>query len=124
MGLRVTDGRSVLAYLSDHAPQDLGPGADGLGARHEAACELADGADVLIHDAQYTAAELPTRGSFGHCAADYAVALGRECRVGRVLLFHHDPRRDDDEVEALTTVLQNDEKPIVEAAIEGRTYAI
>ena len=59
-----------------HAPHNLGPGPDGHGEYHDAACRLADGVDVLIHDAQYRASELPDRASWGHAAADYCAALG------------------------------------------------
>ena len=38
---------------------------------------------------------------FGHCAADYAVELGRRARVGRVLLFHHRPDRTDEALDGL-----------------------
>jgi ribonuclease BN (tRNA processing enzyme) len=100
MGLRVSDGRSSVAYLSDHAPHDLGDGADELGLLHEAAVSLARGVDLLIHDAQYTAAELPARRHYGHAAAEYAVDLGRHACARRVVLFHHDPGRRDDEVDA------------------------
>lgn len=119
-GFRVSDGTRAFAYLSDHMPQAVGQGPDGLGARHEAALALADGVDVLIHDAQYTAEELPTRGAFGHSAAEYAVALGREAGAGRVVLFHHDPSRTDDEVDAI--VARFTDAPLsVEAAVEGAT---
>ena len=57
----------------------MGPGPEGFGPYHEAAMELCDGVDLLIHDAQYTASELPFRLHFGHSAADYAVGLGRAC---------------------------------------------
>lgn len=100
-GFRVSDGRTTLAYLSDHAPQALGPGPEGLGEYHEAARRLVEGADVLVHDGQYTAAELPARGHFGHAAAEYAAGLAYACGVRRVLLFHHDPARTDPEVDAL-----------------------
>ena len=36
-GYRVSDGHSVIAYLPDHSPTDLGPGPDGLGSYHDAA---------------------------------------------------------------------------------------
>ena len=101
MGLRISDGTSIVAYLSDHSPHDLGPGADGLGALHPAAVELAQDADLLIHDAQYTTAELPGRFHFGHAAAPYCVTLARHCGVRRVVMYHHDPSRTDDEVVAL-----------------------
>jgi phosphoribosyl 1,2-cyclic phosphodiesterase len=102
-GYRVSDGTHAIAYLSDHAPQDLGAGRQGLGVLHEAALELAAGADVMFHDAQYCASELPTRGAFGHAAFEYALELAHAAKVKRVMLFHHDPARTDDEVETFLT---------------------
>ena len=62
MGLRVAgDGRSM-AFIPDHAPHFAGPGDRGVGVLHPAVLELADGVNVLIHDAQYTAEELPVAG--------------------------------------------------------------
>jgi phosphoribosyl 1,2-cyclic phosphodiesterase len=119
MGLRVSDGTSTLAYLSDHAPQDFGPGDDGTGALHEAALELAAGADLLIHDAQYTKAELPIRGHFGHAAAEYAVKLADAAGARRVLLFHHDPDRTDDQVEVLADAARATATVHVDVAREG-----
>ncbi|MGZ4804975.1 MAG: MBL fold metallo-hydrolase, partial [Ilumatobacteraceae bacterium] len=75
--------------------------------------------DLLIHDAQYTASELPFRLHFGHSAADYAVGLARQCGVGRVLLFHHDPDRTDDEVAAIERAMRRGEDVSVDAAREG-----
>ena len=50
-GLRVSDGRSSMAYVPDHGPLALGPGPDGWGPYHEAVLELVDGVDLLLHDA-------------------------------------------------------------------------
>ncbi len=119
MGLRVSDGTSSIAYLSDHAPHDLGPGRDGLGELHPAAVELAADVDLLIHDSQYTSEELLTRGAWGHAAAEYAVALAEACRVRRLLLFHHDPSRTDDQVEALRDKLAVGSTVSLDAAVEG-----
>ncbi len=117
-GFRVSDRRSSFAYLSDHMPQALGPGADDLGELHDAALALADDVDVLIHDAQYTAEELPRRGDFGHSAAEYAVALGIAAGARRVVLFHHDPGRTDDEVDAIVARFADAPVPVA-AAVEG-----
>lgn len=122
MGLRVSDGHSSLAYLSDHSPHDRGDGDHGVGALHDAAVQLADGVDLLIHDAQYTADELPSRRRFGHAAADYALLLGERCGVGRVVLFHHDPSRRDDEVDALVAHLRGRHDLPIDPAVEGRRY--
>jgi ribonuclease BN (tRNA processing enzyme) len=106
-GYRISDGDGAsLAYLSDHNPVALGPGPAGLGPYHDAAVALARGVDVLFHDAQHTATELPARASFGHSAADYAVGLGATAGAATVLLYHHDPSRTDAEVDAMVASLQ------------------
>ena len=117
-GFRVSDGDTSIAYVSDHGPIALGPGPDGWGPYHDAVCELADGVDVLLHDAQFTAAELAARPHFGHSAIDYAVALAERCHVGRLLLYHHDPDRTDDEVDALVERYRSSEVTVA-AAVEG-----
>jgi phosphoribosyl 1,2-cyclic phosphodiesterase len=117
-GFRVSDGRATMAYVSDHGPLALGFGPDGWGPYHDAVVALADGADVLLHDAQYTADELTTRQHFGHSAIDYAVALADRCSVGHLLLYHHDPERTDDEVDAIVDGLR-DSAVKVSAAVEG-----
>ena len=104
-GLRVSDENAAVAYLSDHAPQFVGPGENGLGQYHPSALELARDTDLLIHDAQYTAAELGARGSFGHAAAEYAVGLGQRSGARSLALFHHDPARTDEQVEAMARSL-------------------
>ncbi len=105
-GYRISDRGGSLAYLSDHNPVALGPGPAGLGPYHDAAAALAEGVDVLFHDAQHTAAELPSRASFGHSAADYAVGLAAAAGAATVLLYHHDPARTDAEVDAMVASLQ------------------
>jgi phosphoribosyl 1,2-cyclic phosphodiesterase len=123
-GYRVSDGHSTMAYLSDHGPIVLGSGPDGWGPYHEAALALADGVDVLLHDAQYTADELPARALFGHSAADYAVRLGELAGAKHVALFHHDPGRTDGEVGALVERLQGRSAISVTAAVEGTTLRL
>jgi phosphoribosyl 1,2-cyclic phosphodiesterase len=60
---------------------------------------FAQGADLLIHDAQYlpeeyTALPVPTQG-YGHSTWEMAAAVARKAGVGRLALFHHDPAHDD-----------------------------
>jgi phosphoribosyl 1,2-cyclic phosphodiesterase len=122
-GYRISDGRAALAYLSDHGPGALGPGPEGWGPYHESAMALAAGVDLLVHDAQHTAEELPTRMSFGHSAADYPVRLGEQAGAKAVLLFHHDPTRTDDEVDAMVAGFATAAIP-VSAAAEGTTLQL
>jgi phosphoribosyl 1,2-cyclic phosphodiesterase len=117
-GYRISDGRATIAYLSDHCPTNLGPGPEGLGEYHEAALSLASGCDVLFHDGQYTDEELPARASFGHASCGYAVGLAQAAGARQLLLYHHDPARTDDEIDAIVTGCKGADVP-VEAAVQG-----
>lgn len=97
LGYRVTLGDLSVAYLSDHQQPEDGSHAITPGAR-----ELVDGVDVLIHDAQYTPGEFTQRSTWGHCTAEHALWVAEECSVGTLVLFHHDPGRHDDELDAQT----------------------
>ncbi|MDE3065537.1 MAG: MBL fold metallo-hydrolase [Acidobacteriota bacterium] len=112
-GYRVSDGRGVVAYLPDHCPSALGPGPDGWGEYHDAARDLAAGADVLIHDAQLVHEELAAEARYGHAAVEYAVALGRLCEVREVVLFHHKPGRTDEALDEITHRFGDDPRVIV-----------
>jgi len=122
-GLRVSDGRTAVAYVPDHGPLVLGPGPDGAGPYHEAILALADGVDLLLHDAQLLAAELPAKASFGHSTVDYAVGLAQRAHVGRLLLFHHDPWRTDDEVESIVRCHGAGGEHVA-AAVEGHVITL
>jgi phosphoribosyl 1,2-cyclic phosphodiesterase len=117
-GYRISDGRSTIAYLSDHCPTELGPGPDGLGAYHEAALTLVRGCDVVFHDAEYTDEELPKKEKFGHAAVGYAVKLAEAGGARQVLLFHHHPWRTDAEIDAIVDTYQSSQVK-VSAAAEG-----
>lgn len=123
LGYRVSDGRRVLAYVTDHCPTALGPGADGLGAYHEAALDLAADADLLVHDAQLVAEEVAAEASFGHAAAEYAVGLAQRAGARRVALFHHKPSRTDDQLDVLAYRFADAPLPVLVAA-EGQTVEL
>ncbi len=122
-GYRVElDGASVV-YISDHQqPLDGGYGLS------EEVLELCDGADLLIHDAQYTPAEFELKAHWGHCTIEYALHLAREAGVRRLALFHHDPDHDDDTVDHLLVRAQDDRNAghlcDVIAAREGLTVSL
>ena len=122
-GYRVRDRSGVIAYLSDHMPLASGTGPDGMGAYHPAALELVDGADILFHDSQHLAAELSAKSFLGHSTAEYAVGLARVGGARRLMLFHHDPDRTDEEIDAIVARLQCDDVE-VEGAAEGRIVTI
>jgi phosphoribosyl 1,2-cyclic phosphodiesterase len=97
LGFRIDwQGRSV-AYISDHQQP-----VDGGLSVTAGALELAQDADVLIHDAQYTGPEFAAKSTWGHCTIDYALWLAQHARAKQLVLFHHDPTRHDDDLDELT----------------------
>jgi phosphoribosyl 1,2-cyclic phosphodiesterase len=118
-GYRISDGSSSLAYLSDHSPLQLGQGPEGLGEYHPAAVSLAQGVDLLIHDAQHRAAEFPAKAFLGHSAAEYAYGLAERAGASRLALFHHDPDRTDQQIDATVAQLSGGTLEVF-AAAEGQ----
>jgi ribonuclease BN (tRNA processing enzyme) len=117
VGYRLTDGTSTLVYLSDHEPA--------LGARRfpdlprwTSGFDLAEGADVLIHDAQYGDDEYRHHVGWGHSSISQAIAFAVQADVGQLVAFHHDPWHDDDALDALY-VAYADEPMRVTPAREG-----
>lgn len=62
---------------------------------------FAKGADLLIHDAQYSTEDYLTKQGFGHSTPQMAAELARAAGVKRLALFHHDPLNDDETVHDL-----------------------
>lgn len=61
-----------------------------------------EGADLLIHDAQYTPDEYSTtKQGFGHSSTIMATEAASEAHVGQLVLFHHEPTHDDEKLDAL-----------------------
>jgi phosphoribosyl 1,2-cyclic phosphodiesterase len=100
LGYRIEDGDTTLAYIPDHEPA-LGAPIDTLEDEWISGLELARGADLLIHDAQYTDAEYPNHLGWGHSALSDALAFGARAQAARMLLFHHEPLHDDAELDAI-----------------------
>jgi two-component system phosphate regulon response regulator PhoB len=87
------------------------------------------GADLVIHDAQYTLEEYPEHMSWGHCPAEWAVDFAVAARAKRLALYHHDPSRTDRAVEALLTrcrqrAAKQPEPPEIFAAAEGQYLVV
>jgi ribonuclease BN (tRNA processing enzyme) len=89
-GYRITSGGATIAYISDHQqPLD---GSDSIAPE---VLELCEGADLVIHDAQYTPSEWSEKAHWGHCTIDYAMHVATSSRAKAVALFHHDPSHTD-----------------------------
>jgi ribonuclease BN (tRNA processing enzyme) len=93
LGYRIEEEGNVLVYLPDHEPY-LTAAIDDPPA-WVSGWALAAGADLLLHDSQYTADEYAGRRGWGHSSSLHAAAFARAAEVKRLALFHHDPTRSD-----------------------------
>ena len=85
---------------------------------------LARGADVLVYDAQYLPDEYEIgKVGWGHSTWTEAVALAKECGVGRLILTSHDPARSDDGVDKILEMAR-DEFPDTDAFYEGMVLEV
>lgn len=100
IGYRIVESGRVLAYIPDHEPA-LGARQFPESPRWTSGFELAEGADLLIHDAQYTDDEYEGRVGWGHSTLGHALALARTAGAAVLAPFHHDPAHDDEALDAL-----------------------
>ena len=69
--------------------------------------EFFAGADLVIYDAQYTQEEYnAARKGWGHTAIEYAIDAAKRNDVKRLALFHHDPERTDEQIDALAAAVR------------------
>jgi phosphoribosyl 1,2-cyclic phosphodiesterase len=94
VGYRIGENGASLAYLPDHEPA-LGASRFPAESDWTSGIELAAQADLLIHDAQYTAAEYPAHVGWGHSAITDAIAFATKAGVKQLVPFHHHPDHAD-----------------------------
>lgn len=86
-GYRIEEGGKVLVYCTD---VEHGDEIDPVVVEHTR------GADLLIHDAQYTPQELKEKKGWGHSSWEQAAMVADMAGVKKLALFHHDPEHTDD----------------------------
>jgi diguanylate cyclase (GGDEF)-like protein len=96
---RLSSGGATVAYVTDHEPFWDVPGRVSRHPGDERHVAFMRGADLVIHDAQYTEAEYRSKVGWGHSPLEYAVDVALAAGVRRLVLFHHDPQHDDAAVE-------------------------
>ena len=125
VGYRISEGTRSLAYLPDHEPA--------LGLREfpgepewTSGFDLAAGADLLIHDAQYTTEEYQERVGWGHSAIRDAVAFASLTGARRFVPFHHDPTHDDAMLDRIDSAVRTSgDLPFgFVAGTEGATFEV
>jgi phosphoribosyl 1,2-cyclic phosphodiesterase len=100
IGYRLGEDGHSFTYIPDHEPV-LGTELGDLPTEWISGHELADGSEVLFHDAQYTEDEYPRRVGWGHSSVAHAVQFAERSAAERLVLFHHDPLHGDDVLDRL-----------------------
>ena len=110
LGFRITSGGTSIVYVADHEPFSTNlyrAGAENptpediIHAGDRRHVEYLSGADLVIHDAQYTDAEYLDKRNWGHSTVGYVIDVAIAAKVRQVLLSHHDPEHNDDFLDAL-----------------------
>lgn len=95
LGYRISWQGRTITYLPDHQQP-----CDGSLGVTPGVLELAAGADVLIHDAQFTPEDFAVKNTWGHSTVEFALEVAIRAKVSTLVLFHHDPTRNDEAMDA------------------------
>lgn len=103
LGFRLEADGAALVYASDHEPfqPHLASGKGKILGQDREHCEFLAGADLVIHDAQFTLNEYADKIGWGHSTVDYAVAICRAAGASSLALTHHDPLSTDHAIEQI-----------------------
>ncbi len=90
VGYRVNYRGNSVCYMTDteHDP----------GHSDEKLLAFLSGADILFYDCTYTAAEFEHYRGYGHSTWEEGVRICEAAGVRRLVIFHHRPGRDDEEL--------------------------
>jgi phosphoribosyl 1,2-cyclic phosphodiesterase len=75
--------------------------ADKLASMRAALVAMCRGADLLIYDTQFTPDEYKQQPHWGHSTPEDAIQIAREAKIKTLCLYHHAPKRSDDQQDAI-----------------------
>jgi phosphoribosyl 1,2-cyclic phosphodiesterase len=105
LGYRIRLGGLTIAFIPDN---EIGGDMYDVGADFDGRLrDFVGGADLLIHDAMYTEEEYTARSGWGHSTFEQALRLAEEGGVKKLLFFHHDPTRADDDLDGIVSRLRD-----------------
>lgn len=125
VGFRIQSRRGVLTYIPDHEPA-LGGGELLDELKWISGSSLASGADILLHDAQYTKEEYKMKQGWGHSSIEDALKLGALTGVKQLLLMHHDPMHTDAQLDEMYRQLKLNSHYALsfQMAVEGAQFEL
>ena len=124
---RIEVGGKVICFVPDNELDstiyDVAPDFD------RRITEFVGDADLLVHDSMYTEEEYPHRAGWGHSTFTQSLRLAEDGGAKKLLFFHHDPMRTDDELDEIVSRMRDDaagrgSSVEMEAATEGTEYTL
>ena len=118
--------KGVLTYLPDHEPALAALRFPSLPREWTSGGTLAAGADLLIHDGQYSAAEYSGHCGWGHSSLNQTLDFGTLTEARQLVPFHHDPDHTDADLDRLIAQAIDESKPdyLVTPGIEGTVFEL
>jgi len=135
-GYRVSYQGKSIATVYDHEPfsnlfaansdndidkEAMMEGEIAAAEENEKIRQFIKGADIVIHDAQYTQDEYVKHVGWGHCSYEHTVQAATGLGIKKLVLFHHEPSRTDSQLEELEKGFENNTEPQILMAREGLT---
>jgi hypothetical protein len=114
LAYKIENGKSKIIYMTDNEPfryllrqqskkpevfDDLKRGQVELEREDLMLVDFFEGADLLIHDGQYTQEEYPSHLGWGHSFYEFALEMALQGHVKKLMFFHHDPDRTDTDLD-------------------------
>ena len=126
LAYRIAWGDRSVVYAPDNEllPESVEPELSGEALRF---AEFASGASLLIHDCTFSNEVCKQRRGWGHSCGETLAAVAAHAGVERLLLFHHDPGNNDEDVQAIHQEFQSALSGVAidsEPAQEGATYPL
>ena len=127
VGYRIEAAGKVVCFIPDDEVD--GEGYEVTDGWRERLLDFIQGADVLIHDSMYTDEEYPSRVGWGHSTFSQSLRLAEQGGAKKLLFFHHDPERSDEEIDGIVSRMRSDAEArgcavVMEAAAEGSEFSI
>jgi phosphoribosyl 1,2-cyclic phosphodiesterase len=114
LGYRLEEDGRAFTYIPDNE----------LGLKADSGAGLAEGADLLFHDAQYTPDEYGSRVGWGHSSIEDVAVYLDTLRPARSVMFHHDPAHSDDFLESMRATVEQSAGAAVELGAEQASYEV
>jgi len=130
LGYRFNFQGNSIATIYDHEVysnpfhSDNGNAKDGeiaAAEENEKIRQFVKGADILIHDAQFSMDGYPAHKGWGHCAFEHAVHSAADNDIKTLVFFHHEPDHSDSQLEQIEERYANSINPKIVMAREGLT---